>query len=319
MNLTGVLCCGNIVFDIAVWPVENLDWSTTTWVEAISEGLGGNGANSSYSLARLGVPVTLISVVGSDARGDWLLRKLASAEVDTSMVSRTSEYPTPSTVVLIQRGGARKFLHRPGASRQMRGDSVMIHATPGISHFHLANPFAFPILRTETAAIMKRAKDAGLTTSIDTGWDSKGRWIDDLGEALGSTDILFVNDSEARMLGGSQDLQSAAEALHRLGVPHVVVKTGVEGCSLYAGGKVENIRAFKVEAVDTTGAGDCFVGGFLAGLYRGWTFPECARLGNALGAMNVQQIGASEGVRSFDETVEWMRVNWQIHDSPGTL
>jgi sugar/nucleoside kinase (ribokinase family) len=307
LKITGVLCCGNIVFDIAVWPVDNFDWNTTTWVETISEGIGGNGANTSWCLAKLGVPVRLISVLGSDARGDRLLEILSKARVDVSSVSRSAELPTPSTAVLIDRGGDRKFLHRPGASRELSGAAVQIPHDPAISHFHLANPFAFPVLRMEAAEVMKRAKDAGLTTSIDTGWDSKGRWIVDLGPSLPYTDLLFVNDSEARMLGSSDDLPTAVASLQALGASDVIVKTGARGCTIYTAGAIEDVPGYAVDAIDSTGAGDSFVAGFLAGLQRNWCFRESAAFANAVGALNVQKIGACAGACTFDETVAWMR------------
>src|SRR3954462_11627646 len=94
-SVQGVLCCGNVVFDIAVWPVDNFDWNTTTWVDTISEGIGGNGANTSYTLATLGVPVRLISTLGSDTQGQRLTEILSGAGVDVSTLARTTDYSTP--------------------------------------------------------------------------------------------------------------------------------------------------------------------------------------------------------------------------------
>jgi sugar/nucleoside kinase (ribokinase family) len=98
------------------------------------------------------------------------------------------------------------------------------------------------------------------------------------------------------MLGG-------VESLKKHGVRDIVVKTGPEGCIVNG----ERVPGFVVEAVDTTGAGDCFAGAFLAGLGRGLPVWECARLANAVGAMNVQQLGATTGVRGYEETLEWMK------------
>ncbi len=201
-SIGGVICCGNTVFDIAVWPVENCDWNTTTWVQNISEGIGGNGANTSYALAVLGVPVSLISVVGEDQPGRRLLEILQSVSVRTSRVRQVGDLSTASTVILVHADGDRKFLHRPGASRSMcMADISDLTADKDITHFHFANPFALPLLRENTAEVLRLAKDAGLTTSVDTGWDSRGRWMLDLGPALRYTDLLFVNEAEAFLLG----------------------------------------------------------------------------------------------------------------------
>jgi sugar/nucleoside kinase (ribokinase family) len=151
-------------------------------------------------------------------------------------------------------------------------------------------------LRSQCGNVMRRAKEAGLTTSIDTGWDSLGRWIEDLGPALPYTDILFANAAEAEMLGGAKDLRDH-------GVRDVIVKAGADGCFVNG----ERVPAFSVEAVDSTGAGDCFAGAFLAGMHRGLSFTECARLANAVGAMNTEHLGATAGVRGYEETLAWMK------------
>jgi sugar/nucleoside kinase (ribokinase family) len=293
-HIDGVLCCGNVVFDIAVWPVEDMDWNQTRWVDTIAECIGGNGANTSYALATLGVPARLISQVGEDDRGERLIRILARAGVDVSGVAKLRGFHTPATAVLVQSGGARKFYHRPGASRELEPDAIQFDG-PDYTHFHLANPFALPKVRKVCGDVMRRAKERGLTTSIDTAWDSLGRWLEDLAPALPHTDLLFVNDSEEEMLGGS-------ETLRRHGVKDIVVKTGPRGC--FVNGR--EIPGFPVDAVDTTGAGDCFAGAFLAGIHHGLSQEECGRLANAVGAMNVQHLGATTGVRSLEETRAWM-------------
>ncbi|MBC7928297.1 MAG: carbohydrate kinase family protein [Bryobacteraceae bacterium] len=311
-GIQGVVCCGNVVFDIAVWPVVDLNWNTTTWVESISEGIGGNGANTSTTLAKLGVPVGLLSVVGDDEIGARLLEILRTNGVDIGSVSTVPGERTPCTTVLVHRGGDRKFLHRPGASRNMVLSQVDLAPRAGFSHFHLANPFALPSLRSETGDLMRRAKEAGYTTSIDTGWDSKERWMLDLSPALPYTDLLFANDAEARLLGGSTDVNAAVAQIQKNGVPDIVVKTGPSGCTLYCNGVSDEVAGFQVSAVDTTGAGDCFAGAFLAGIAQGWSYRKSAEFANAVGAMNVEHIGAINGVLSLEKTQQWMH----SHRSP---
>lgn len=299
-RLDGVLCCGNVVFDIAAYPAEDWDWNTTRWVDTISENIGGNGANTSYTLAKLGVPVRLLSLLGADERGDRLHQILANAGVDTSRVERApSGVPTPSTVILVRRGGDRKFLHRPGASREMTYQQLRISRELPYSHFHFGNPFAFPGVRGNLEAAMAAAKTAGMTTSIDTGWDSLNRWMEDLGPGLPFTDLLFVNEGEAEMLGG-------VEGLRARGATDIVVKTGAHGCCVYSAMEPFNVPGFAIEPIDTTGAGDCFAGAFLAGLHRGWNYRECAAIANAVGAMTVEQLGATPGVRDLEATLAWM-------------
>jgi sugar/nucleoside kinase (ribokinase family) len=265
-------------------------------VDTIAESIGGNGANTSYALAKLGVPARLISLVGDDARGARLTSILAEAGVDVSGIVKRAGLSTPCTVALVDSSGARKFYHRPGATREAKPDEIVFNGRDGYTHFHFGNPFAFQHVRQSLGSVMRRAKEAGLTTSIDTGWDSLGRWIDDLGPALPYTDLLFLNDSEEQMLGGTETLRAR-------GASEIVVKRGPNGCIV----RGEAVAGFKVDAIDSTGAGDCFAGAFLAGLHRGWPLTQTARFANAVGAMNVQQLGATTGIRSLEETLEWMR------------
>jgi sugar/nucleoside kinase (ribokinase family) len=289
-----------------VWPVDKLAWGTTTWVETITENIGGNGANTSYSLGKLGVPVRLTGVVGRDDRGDRLVADLAAAGVDVSCIGR-SDCPTTCTVCLVNSSGDRLFLHRPGTSSDLRASAVTFEHNDGFSHFHLANPFALPLLRSEAGDVLARARAAGLTTSLDTGWDARGQWIQDIGPCLPHTDLLFVNETEARMLSGEPAPAACVSVLRGLGASDVVVKLGAAGCVVFSGGEVHELPAFEVRVVDTTGAGDCFAGGYLAALHRGWSHCAAGRLANAVGAMSVEELGGVTGVRSFRDTEQWMK------------
>ncbi len=297
-----VLCAGSTVHDILVRPVERLSFDQTVWVEDIRTSPGGNGANTAYSLARLGVRVRLASIAGGDERGDELLAILNGAGVDTSLVVR-SELPTSSTVVLVRPDGARAFFHQPGCAVS----DFPIEFPGGCSHFHFGNVFALPRFRPRAGQIMARAREARMTTSLDTAWDARQEWAAVIDPALPYTDVLFVNGEEALRLSGCAELDGAASYFLDRGVRLVVLKLGARGCSIRSAEESVDVPGFAVEAVDTTGAGDCFTGGFLAALEHGMAVRDAAAFANAVGALNVGQLGAIGGVRSFAETLEWMR------------
>ena len=304
--MSGLLCYGNMVMDILVRPVDRIAWNTTTWVEAVEQHMGGNGANTSYAAAVCGAAVRLVSVAGRDAFGDRLLSELAGVGIDVAHVRRT-EGPTAATVALVNSAGDRLFLHRIGEGAEAfdppESDSAI---SEGMSRFHLANLFSLPGLRRRGSEILRGARGAGLATSVDTGWDSEDRWIEDLAPCLPWTDLLFVNQDEALRLGGAPDIRDAARRLREAGARTVVVKLGAQGCAVF--GEEDELRspAFEVEVVDTTGAGDCFAGAFLTALERGSGLAEAARFSNATAALSVQRLGATAGLRSWDETCAWM-------------
>jgi sugar/nucleoside kinase (ribokinase family) len=306
-KVTGVLCCGNISFDIPVWPVDRFVWGTTLWVDAIEESVGGNGGNTSYALGMLGVPVRLIGTVGRDVHGDTVLSLLQSAGVDTAMVRR-SDKPTNSSICVVHPSGDRLFLHQRGASTDVIAEQADFQPQTmvGFSHFHLANLYTLPVMRTYAPAALQRARSAGLTTSLDTGWDAEGEWMKLLAPCLPHLDLLFVNETEGKMLTGFDEPRDAAAALRAQGASDIVMKLGGQGCIVFQGANEYAVPGFPVKAIDTTGAGDTFAGGFLSALHRGWPFAEAARLANAVGALKVEKLGAVKGVRNFEETLAWM-------------
>lgn len=303
-RIDGVLCCGNVCYDIPVWSVDTVNWGRSVWVDEITCSLGGNGANTSYALAKLGTPVRLTGTVGRDDHGDAIIGMLEPVGVQLDI--HRSDNPTTSTVVLVQSSSDRTFIHRPGASRDVTA-AMLTYSVPGFSHFHLANPFSLPNIRGVAGEVMASAKEAGLTTSLDTAWDAQERWMKDIEPCLPHTDLLFVNDSEAEMLTGVKEPAEAARILREHGASDVVIKVGPEGCYVFNGKGELRAPGFPVVAKDTTGAGDCFVGAFLAAIHRGLSYAQAARMANAAGAMNVEQLGAAKGVRSWEETEAWIR------------
>jgi sugar/nucleoside kinase (ribokinase family) len=304
----GVLCTGNMVLDILVRPVDlPQDSAGTAVVESIEQSLGGNGANTSYALGRLGVPVRLLGMTGEDPFGEYVLGRLRSAGVDTAGIRR-SVAPTAATVVLVNARGDRRFLHRLGSSGEMFLEPAGFEREiqPGMSHYHLASPFTLPRMRAVNAELLCRARGRGLTTSLDTQWDWQGRWMEDLAPCLPHVDVLFVNEDEARMLTGSAEPAEVARRLRGLGARTIVLKRGGVGCDVFAGETGFHSPAFSVPVVDTTGAGDCFAAGYLAALLRGASHQKAARFANAVGALAIQKLGAVEGVRSYSETEAWM-------------
>lgn len=297
-----IVVAGNLVEDILVRPVERIEYGVTVWVESIEAHLGGNGANTSYALATLGIPVRLRGAVGRDDFGERVLERLRGAGVNLEEVERMA-LPTASTVVLVAPDGSRSFLHAPGVSREVFSTPGDFGASPG--HFHLANIFSLPKMRVTGAETLVRACAAGWTTSLDTGHDTRGEWMGVLEPCLRYIGVLFANEAEALKISSCADVRSAAGLFLSRGVKLVVIKRGSNGCAVFDGDSELWARGFVVETVDTTGAGDCFTGGFLAGLHRNGTLEEAARLANACGALSASRMGSVAGLRGLEDTLRW--------------
>lgn len=304
LNIRGkIIVAGNLVADILVRPVERIEYGFTVWVDSIEQHLGGNGANTSYALATLGVPVRLRGAVGQDDFGDRVLGRLKAAGVHVEDVHR-SALPTAATVVLVAPDGSRSFLHAPGVSREVFAEPGDFGPEPG--HFHLANIFSLPNMRRTGPETLSRAIASGWTTSLDTGHDTRGEWMGVLAPCLGHIGLLFANEAEALKISGFAGVRSAARLFLDRGVKIVAIKRGSEGCAVFHNNGEIWARGFAIDPVDTTGAGDCFTGGFLAALYRRETLENAARIANACGALSASRMGSVSGLKGYQETLDWM-------------
>lgn len=302
-----IICSGSIVYDTLVYPFESSAWGTTRLVESVEYHVGGNAANTARAMAVLGTCVRLVGAVGNDSQAEFVLDELSLSGVDTQFVMR-AEAPTATTVVLVNEAGDRQFLHRLGASQKAFSEPLQF--TPSLldnaCHYHFASLYILPNLRVHGAEMLRRAKAAGLTTSLDTNWDAEGEWMRALAPCLEQLDILFMNEDEAFMVTGSKDPAQGARVVLQKGVRTAVMKLGGRGCAIYTDEKETLCPAFRVPVKDTTGAGDCFVAGFLDARQRGASWAEAGEFGNAVAAFSVQELGAVRGVVSREETEAWM-------------
>ncbi|MFL6450352.1 MAG: carbohydrate kinase family protein [Bryobacteraceae bacterium] len=307
MTVPGIICSGSIVYDTLVYPFDGSAWGTTRWVKSIEYHVGGNGANTARAMAILGASVRLVGAVGNDAPADFVVKELQGSGVSTDFVTRV-EAPTATTVVLVNEAGDRQFLHRLGASQDAFSEPLTF--TPSLventSHYHFASLYILPHLRNHGSEMLRRARAAGLTTSLDTNWDAAGEWMSALAPCLPELDILFMNEDEAFMVTGTRCPATAARVVQEKGVRTAVMKLGGSGCGIYSDDREILCPAFPVPVKDTTGAGDCFVAGFLDARQRGASWAEAGEFANAVGALSVQKLGAVTGVISRAETEAWM-------------
>jgi sugar/nucleoside kinase (ribokinase family) len=296
-----VCVCGNVVFDMLARPVEQLRFAATTLIDTVTQQLGGNAGSTSYTLGKLGIPTFIVTLTGRDTAADAIIARLQSAGVDTSRIMRT-EAPTSIAICLVNQAGERALLYHLGAAAEPFPDFPI----SGANHFHLAAVFRMKHLRSAAPGVLRRAKESGMTTSVDTQWDTENEWMKVLSPSLPSTDLLFVNEDEARMLTGLAEIDKAGRALLSAGAKTVCIKLGPRGCQVFSESFSFVSPGFQVPAVDTTGAGDCFSAGYIAALQRNLSHPEAARIANAVGALSVQHLGATAGILTWEETLGWI-------------
>jgi sugar/nucleoside kinase (ribokinase family) len=264
-------------------------------VDQVSLETGGSAAITAVAAARLGLRVALIAAVGDDPAGRFMLDQLDREGVDVSTVIVRDGIPTGMTVAL-SRGRDRAILTALGAIASLTAADVPIAVLARARHVHVSSYFLLAdSLGPGLAGVLADAGAAGATTSLDTNWDPSERWQDaHLPAAIAQCDLLLPNEAEALALSGAADPEAAALALAR-GGPSLAVKLGARGVLCAAGPEMHQVSLPPVTPVDTTGAGDCFNAGLIAGLLQGLPLPRAAALGCAAGALSAGALGGTAG------------------------
>jgi sugar/nucleoside kinase (ribokinase family) len=302
-----VFVIGNFVVDIIGKPIDRLpEPGTLLLLDTLETHPGGNGPNVASALARLGMPACVAGAVGDDLYGRLLIETLQSTGVDVGSVRRVDR-ATGVTLVAVDSSGERSFLHHFGANAAYGPDAIDWERARACEIFALTAHFVLPGLDGEgAAAALRRARELGLRTALDVCWDREGRWWSSLASCMPHVDYFLPNEDEARMLSGETEPEAMAAFFRRHGCGAVAIKRGMRGSYFETEGVAFHTPAFPVPVVETTGAGDCFVAGFLTGILRGWDWPTTLRFANAVGAQSVQSVGAVTGVRRAEEVLAWM-------------
>ena len=255
--------------------------------------LGSASAIFATGIAKLGHPVTFISQTGADDFGDRCISELRAAGVSTSHVSRTRRDRTGITIAL-SAGRDRALITYPGAIATLLYPQLNISLLKGHQHLHMTSYFLQTGLRPQFPRIFRQARSMGLTTSFDPNSDPTCTWNVRIHDVLAHTDVLFVNEREALQLARARGLSKALSTLGEL-VSCAVIKRGRQGSVAIKEGEVTSAAGFKVEAIETTGAGDSFAAGYVSAYLRGLSVAECLATANACGALSTKRPGGTAG------------------------
>ena len=293
-----VLCIGNIQFDVLARPVVTLPRpGTLARVDEIRFSLGGNGMNTAAGLSRLGIPTSLFGMVSRDFLGDHALVQLAIAGVDTAAVSRHPTAGSGVSLVAVAFDGERSITFTNGANECFRLEEVPDALLSGARILFVGSVFVLPQLTGGAlATLFRRARAFGVTTVLDVCWDTAGRGLRFLAPCLPHTDFFAPSLEEGRQLTGQDEPPAIAAALLAAGAKRVGVKLGASGCYLAGAGGTFMVPTTALDGVDTTGDGDTWMAGLVAGLLRGLLLAECGRLANRVAAFAVTGPGCWERV-----------------------
>lgn len=257
---------------------------------------GGKGANQAVAAARHGAQVSMLGRVGKDNFGDFLLENLKSNGVDAQYVRR-DEASTGTAIIIVDSSGQNSIVLSPGANGQVTGKDM---GDASFRDFNLLLlQIEIPIPAVLAAA--RCARENGLRVILNP---APAQELPE--ELIALTDYLIPNETELGLLSGMQvqDLSSAERAARSLlerGVGTIIVTLGSNGALIVTGEQAAHVEAFKVDVVDTTAAGDSFIGGFAYKLLESDNLQEAVRYGCACGALAATRFGAQPSLPTREE------------------
>ena len=297
--MSRVFVAGSINMDVVATADRHPRIGETVAGNAVLYFPGGKGANQAVAAAKLGASTTLIGCIGRDAFGDELKAFLAAQGVDLSFVQDTAGAHTGTAIITVANAD-NTIVVVPGANAMVSAADV---AAPTLAKGDIAvSQFEIPL--PAIGAFFKRARAAGATTILNP-----APAIECGAELLGLVDILILNESElgfltktelrdtddsARFIAAVRSLQIGRDKI-------ICVTLGKHGVLALAGGEPLMIPGRAVEAVDTTGAGDCFVGAVAAQLAGGKSIGDALDYANAAASICVQRMGAAPSMPTAAE------------------
>jgi sugar/nucleoside kinase (ribokinase family) len=301
---------GTCVADILVRPVplgQAVGGGRLLHVEPIEVTTGGIVCNTGIALARLGLAVAAGSLVGSDPWGDLIRGRLEGERIDTASLEAAPGLATSTTAVLIDPSGERSFAHHVGACAAI--DLAWIRRQlPAVCRADwviLGYAGLLPGLEPDLAAAVAALRAAGCRVAVETG--GSGGSLAHVGPALPEVDLYVPSLDEAAAQTGCRTPREIIDRYRSLGATGFLgVKAGTAGTVLSPKpGEWLEIPCLPAPGpvADTTGAGDAFLAGLLAGIVRGMAPREAGLLGAATAACCVTGVGATAGLRSYDETL----------------
>ncbi|MGD1819102.1 MAG: carbohydrate kinase family protein [Pleomorphochaeta sp.] len=304
MKQTGldVICVGAAIVDIPLYPVSKNIFDCESYpLEQISMTIGGDAINEATILSTLGKNVELISLVGNDVIGNFIINHCKNKNIDISNLKIRNDINTSINIGLVTEDGERTFVtNRNGSLWKMTINDINLNCLTGAKILSFASIFNNPKLDNKAMVkIFRKAKQSNMIICADMIKPRLNETFDDISQALSYVDYFFPNQEEAQLMTGEINIEKIAEKILSYGVKNVIIKTRKEGCYIKNSKEAFSIPIYKgIKALDTIGAGDNFAAGFITALSEGKTIRECGEYANVTASIAIQSIGATTGIKN---------------------
>jgi ribokinase len=263
---------------------------------------GGKGANQAVAAARQGPSVAMVGCVGNDSFGSELINNLKQNNVDASYVQIDPQSATGTAVIVVDANGQNSIVLSPGGNGKV--SPVDVANIPFSDHKLLLLQLEIPVEAVLSAT--KRARESGLRVLLNP---APAYSLPD--ELIALPDYILPNETELSLLTNQpvNDVSSAEKAARSLlerGAQNVIVTLGANGALIVTGTLVIHLDTYKVDVVDTTAAGDAFIGGFASALLQNKSLEDAVHYGCACGALAATKFGAQPSLPTREEVERFM-------------
>jgi sugar/nucleoside kinase (ribokinase family) len=299
-------CLGVLVVDALSGPLPHYPTprvETQVVTKFVRFQAGGGAANTSAALGKMRLEVGVFSKTGNDTNGQFLLAELRRAGVDTMGIRQSDNESTPFTFVGIHPDGDRSFIHTPGSNLTFDRNDLDRERLFDTQFLLYQDCWVLPRLDGEPgAALLAEARRRGIVTLLDECW-GLGPKRDVFETMAAHCDYVLPSLDDMRVIYPGLAPEAIADRLLALGARAVVLKMGAEGCLVTLSDRRVPVSACPAKVVDSTGAGDCWNAGFIAGLAHGVDPIGAAGIGNACAAFCIEAVGGATGIPVYEEVV----------------
>ncbi|MEM6461999.1 MAG: sugar kinase [Pseudomonadota bacterium] len=299
---------GLTILDIAGRPVPAIpDGGGIAFVEEIRMNPAGTASGAVMNAAKLGISCATSACLGLDEKGDFIEDRYRAMGIDCSLLQRTDAMATSATILPIRPNGERPALHCRGASDEWWLDESEFDSVCDARFLHHGGTgFLAKMDRGQSARLLAHAKQRGLTVTMDL-IGPTGETLGQLNDLMPYVDYFMPSMEEALFICGKSDPADAAAFFHGMGAGTCIFKWGARGSFISTTDSNWRLPAFEVDVSDTTGCGDAYCGGFIAGLSMGYELEDACRLGTAVSGLVATGLGSDAGVVDLESTLEFIR------------
>ena len=298
---------GLYILDVLGRPVQAIPpRGEVHFIDEIRLTVAGTAGGTVIDCAKLGLRAQAVGAVGDDEKADFVLHTLQHFGVDVSAMQRIAGVPTSATILNVRPNGERPALHRRGASDAFALTEADYPTVLDADFVHVGGmPLLAKLDGAPTTALLRAAKAAGRTTTFDL-ISATSQTTDVLRPSLPYIDYLVPSIEDATTMSGLAKPEDSARFFRDLGAKTVILTMGGDGCLVATPDALFRLPAFEIEVTDTTGCGDAFTAGLIAGLHHGWDIEKAARFASAAGALVATGLGSDAGIVSFADTERLM-------------